>query len=72
MLEKKLFGRFCPKCGEVCQAHEIVKVALGSGAQVNLSCEHGHKWSEFYYLGYQGYWWNGKRYDAYGEEVKNV
>lgn len=71
MEEKKLFGRFCPKCGEVCQTHEIVKVALGSGAQVNLSCEHGHKWSEFYHLTYIGYWWDGKHYDTYGE-VKNV
>ena len=71
MEEKKLFGRFCPKCGEVCQTQEIVKVALGSGAQVNLSCEHGHKWSEFYQLTYTGYWWDGKHYDTYGE-VKNV
>lgn len=72
MEEKKLFGRLCPKCGEVCQVHEIVKIHLGPGAQVNMTCEQGHKWSEFYNLDYQGYWWNGKRYDTYGEEVKNV
>jgi hypothetical protein len=71
MEEKKLFGRFCPKCGAVCQTHEIVKVALGPGAQVNMSCEQGHMWSEFYHLLYTGYWWNGKHYDTYGEE-KNV
>lgn len=70
MEDKKLFGRFCPKCGEVCQTHEIVKVALGPGAQVNMTCEQGHKWSEFYHLTYTGYWWDGKMYDTYGEEVK--
>ena len=71
MEEKKLFGRFCPKCGEVCQTHEIAKIALGPGAQVNMSCEQGHKWSEFYCLDYQGYWWDGKMYDSYGEEKEN-
>lgn len=71
MEEKKLFGRFCPKCGEAYQTHEIVKIALCSGAQVNMSCENGHKWSEFYNLSYQGYWWDGKKYDTYGEELKN-
>jgi hypothetical protein len=70
MEDKKLFGRFCPKCGEVCQTHEIVKVALGPGVQVNMSCENNHKWSEFYQLTYTGYWWDGKMYDTYGEEVK--
>ena len=68
MEEKKLFGRFCPKCGEVCKTSEIAKGALGSGAQVNMSCEQGHKWSEFYCLTYTGYWWDGKKYDGYGEE----
>ena len=70
MEEKKLFGRFCPKCGGVYQTHEIVKIALGPGAQVNMSCENNHKWSEFYNLDYQGYWWDGKLYDSYGEEKK--
>lgn len=52
--------------------HEIASVSLGPGIQVNMTCEQGHKWSEFYNLDYQGYWWSGKRYDTYGEEVKNV
>lgn len=68
MEDKKLFGRSCPRCGEACQTNEIVKVALGPGAQVNMSCENGHRWSEFYNLEYQGYWWNGKMYDSCGEE----
>jgi hypothetical protein len=70
MEEKKLFQRVCPKCGDICLAHEIVKVNLGSGAQVNMTCEKGHKWSEFYSLAYQGYWWDGKMYNSYGEEKK--
>lgn len=70
MTEHKLFGRTCPKCGEVYQTSEIVKVSLGPGVQVNMSCEKGHKWSEFYGLCYQGYWWNSKMYDSYGEEKK--
>jgi hypothetical protein len=72
MEEKKLFGRFCPKCGELCVAQEIVKTALGSGVQVNMSCEQGHKWSEFYGLNYQGYWWDGKKYDIYGEPKEEL
>ena len=71
MEEKKLFERICPKCGELCQTHEIVKVALGYGAQINMSCENSHKWSEFYNLDYQSYWWDGKMYDSYGEEKEN-
>jgi len=71
MEEKKLFGRFCPKCGEVYKTLEIAKIALGSGVQVNMSCENNHKWSEFYNLDYQGYWWDGKMYDSYGEEKKS-
>lgn len=70
MEDKKLFGRSCPKCGEVHQTSEIVKVALGPGAQINMSCAQGHKWSEFYGLTYQGYWWDGKKYDMNGEAVE--
>lgn len=70
MEEKKLFGRFCPKCGEVHKTHIIVNTSLGANTQVNMSCENGHKWSEFYSLTYQGYWWDGKMYDSYGEEKK--
>jgi hypothetical protein len=71
MNEKKLFGRFCPKCGKVCQTHDAAAVSLGAGVQYNMSCEDGHKWSEFYCLTYTGFWWDGKRYDSYGEEIKN-
>ena len=67
-MEEKLFGRSCPKCGEVCVEHQLVKVNLGSGVQANMTCEQGHKWSEFYSLTYQGFWWNGKKYDSYGKE----
>jgi len=70
MEEKKLFGRFCPKCCSVCQTYELAKVALGPAVQVNMTCENNHKWSEFYSLSYQGYWYNGKMYDSYGEEKK--
>ena len=68
MEDKKLFGRTCPNCGNLCQNNEIAKVALGPGVQVNMSCEQGHKWSEFYSLSYKGYWWAGKMYDNYGNE----
>lgn len=71
-MENKLFGRVCPKCGEPYKECQIAKVSLGPGAQVNLMCEQGHKWSEFYNLSYQGYWWDGKRYNTYGEEIENV
>ena len=70
MEDKKLFGRTCPKCGGLCQQSEIAKVALGPGVQVNMSCEQGHKWSEFYALTYQGYWWSGKKYGTFGEECE--
>ena len=66
---EKLFGRLCPKCGEACQVHEVASVGLGVGIQYNMQCENGHKWSEFYQLTYTGFWWDGKRYDSYGQEV---
>ena len=69
-MEDKLFGRTCPKCGEPYKESQIAKVSLGAGAQVNLMCEQGHKWSEFYNLSYQGYWWDGKKYDTYGEVIE--
>jgi hypothetical protein len=71
MEDKKLFSRFCPKCGEVCQTDEIAKASLGAGVNVNMTCGQGHKWTEFYSLSYQGYWYSGKRYDSYGEEIAN-
>ena len=71
MEEKKLFDRSCPKCGELFQNMEIASIAFGPGVQINLQCENNHKWSEFYCLTYTGYWWDGKKYDTYGEEVKN-
>ncbi len=67
MDEKKLFARLCPKCGEVCAEHQFAKVALGPGAHVNMSCSNGHRWTEFYNLDYQGFWWKDKKYDTYGE-----
>ena len=70
MENKKLFGRVCPSCGEIYKTRTVADVTLGGGAQVNMQCEHGHKWSEFYSLSYQGYWWYGKRYDTYGDEIK--
>ena len=69
MEEKKLFDRVCPKCGELYQACELTPPSLGAGVQANMKCEQGHKWSEFYCLTYTGYWWDGKRYDSYGQEV---
>ena len=72
MEEKKLFSRTCPQCGELCVEQQIAKAGLGPGVQLNMNCEQGHKWSEFYSLSYIGYWWKGKSYDAYGEEVNDV
>lgn len=71
MEDKKLFGRTCPKCNEVYQYCEFVKVHLGPGAHVNMQCSNGHKWTEFYSFEYQGYWWDGKRYDSCGEQREN-
>lgn len=71
MDDKKLCGRTCPKCNELYQTIEIAKTSLGAGVQVNMSCEAGHKWSEFYGLSYLGYWWDGKMYDSYGEEKED-
>lgn len=68
MEEKKLCGRLCPKCDEPCMTREVAKVSLGAGVQFNMQCENNHKWSEFYSLTYQGYWWDGKMYDSCGEE----
>ena len=66
MDEKKLFNRTCPKCGEIYRDRQVAKAGL-SGVQLNLICDQGHMWSEFYSLVYQGYWWNGKMYDTEGE-----
>ena len=71
MEDKKLFGKTCPKCGNVCSAKEVASVKLGAGVQINMMCEDSHKWSEFYSLTYTGFWWDGKKYDTYGEEVKH-
>lgn len=65
----KLFSRYCPKCNELYSRFEIAKVGLGSGVQVNMSCEHNHKWSEFFCLTYTGFWWSGARYDSYGNII---
>jgi len=65
----KLFSRTCPKCGKTCQTYETSMVSLGAGVQYNMSCEDGHKWSEFYCLTYTGYWWDGNRYNTYGEAI---
>lgn len=67
-MEEKLFGRTCPVCGEVYTTCDLVKVGIGSGIQANMTCEQGHQWSEFYSLAYQGYWFDGKRYNSYGEQ----
>lgn len=61
-MEHKLFGRFCPKCNKLYKEYQLAKINLGSGVQINLMCEQGHKWSEFYSLSYKGYWWDGKKY----------
>ena len=71
MEDKKLCGRLCPKCKEPYQTINIAKTSLGAGVQVNMLCENNHKWSEFYGLTYQGFWWAGKRYNSFGEEQTN-
>ncbi|MBQ8730854.1 MAG: hypothetical protein IJY81_06720 [Lachnospiraceae bacterium] len=70
-MENKCFKKICPKCANVYIDCEIAKVSLGKGVQLNLMCEQGHKWSEFYNLSYKGYWWDGKKYNNCGE-VENV
>ena len=67
----KLFDRYCPKCGELYKTCDLVKISLGAGVQANMSCEQGHKWSEFYCLTYTGFWWDGKRYDSFGNALSN-
>lgn len=69
MEDIKLFRRSCPKCGETYRVCELAKVNLGGKVQYNMQCENNHKWSEFYSLDYQGYWWDGKLYNNYGEEI---
>lgn len=67
-MQNKLFGRTCPICGEIYKECQITKIHIGAGAQINLMCEQGHKWSEFYSLTYRGYWSNNKKYNSNGEE----
>lgn len=67
-MEEKLFGRTCPKCGEIYQILDFAKVSLGGGVNVNMQCPNGHRWTEFYSLTYRGFWWDGKRYSSYGDE----
>ena len=69
MEEKKLLTRTCPKCGNICLTAEVAKIVPSSIVHMNMTCEHGHKWTEFYSLAYQGFWWDGKKYDSYGEQV---
>ena len=69
-MEEKLFGRTCPKCGKLYQTAEATPVSLGAGVQYNMQCEDKHKWSEFYTLSYQGFWWDGKKYDSYSQEIR--
>ena len=69
-MEEKLFGRTCPKCGEVYKECQFAKISLGAGVQANLTCEQGHQWSEFYQLSYQGYWFDGNKYDSYGNKIE--
>lgn len=70
-MKEKLFNRICPKCGELYIEQQVVKANIGSGAQINMRCENNHKWTEFYSLTYQGFWWDGKRYNSFGEEKTN-
>ena len=71
MTENKLFSRICPKCGKLCQAFTVAKVDLGAGVHYDMQCENGHHWVELYTLSYQGYWYDGKKYNSYGV-VENV
>ena len=71
MEEKKYFGKTCPQCGELCQTKEIAKIALGPGVTINMICEAGHRWSEYYSLDYRGYYYNGKKYNIEGEPEVN-
>lgn len=71
-MEEKLFGRTCPKCGDIYKECQFAKAGIGIGIHANMMCERGHKWTEFYSLSYHGFWWDGKRYDSYGKEEKNL
>lgn len=69
----KILNRFCPVCNELYQDLEYAKISIAAKVQINMRCPNNHKWSEFYSLYYQGYWFNGKHYDSYGEEkIKEV
>lgn len=70
-MEEKLFGRTCPKCGDVYKECQFAKAGIGIGVHANMMCEQGHKWTEFYSLSYQGFWWDGKMYNSFGEEKVN-
>jgi hypothetical protein len=72
MDESKFIGRICPKCNDLYQNYEIIKISLGTGVLINMSCGQGHLWTESYGLNYQGYWYEGKQYDTFGEEIKDV
>jgi predicted nucleic-acid-binding Zn-ribbon protein len=65
--DKKLFAGICPKCGNKYKEKEIAKLVICGQAHINMMCENGHKWTEFYSLCYQGYWNNGSIYDSFGE-----
>ena len=71
MEDKKFVGGICPKCFEPYATQQFAKIALGSGAQINMTCEQGHMWTEFYNLCYQGFWWNGQKYDTYSDPIIN-
>lgn len=71
-MEEKLFSRTYPKCGNIYKGCQFAKADIGIGIHANMMCEQGHKWTEFYSLSYQGFWWDGKRYDSYGKEEKNL
>ena len=66
---EKLKGRICPECGEVFTKHNTRLVALDH-ILVDMICEKGHQWKEYYYLGYSGFTYQGKNYCSYGKLIE--
>lgn len=65
----KLFDRFCPVCGE-CDNLRQLKILNPSSIRIERQCPNKHRWAEDYTLSYQGYTYDHKSYDQYGQEVK--
>jgi hypothetical protein len=65
----KLEYRRCPECGEVYTNKKVKKILLGR-IDVDLSCANNHSWTEHFTMTYDGFSYNGVRYDRYGDKCE--